>query len=114
MQADSNWADRLRAAILDQIARHEDDDVKVELVRSVSGTAVEIIFSVPGEVTLRGIRLDSSWAEKASGRLKGSDAEELAFNAVHLGVLEPRSIEEFTVEDRAGVRWLATENWLED
>ena len=113
MQADSNWADRLRAAILDQIARQE-DDAKVESVRSASGTTVEIIFSVPGEVTRRGIRIDLSWAEKASGRLKGSDAEELAFNAVHLGVLEPRSIDEFTAEDKAGVRWLSTENWLED
>ena len=113
MQADSNWADRLTAAILDQMAR-QDVGRDVKSVRSVSAAAVEIIFSVPGEVTLRGIRLDFSWAEKASGRLKGSTAEELAFNAVHLGVLEPRSIDEFTVEDRAGVRWLSTENWLED
>jgi hypothetical protein len=113
VQADSNWADRLTAAILDQITG-QDMDSNIKSVRSVSGTAVEIIFSVPGEVTLRGIRLNFSWSEKASGRLKGSTPEELAFNAVHLGVLEPRSIDEFTVEDRAGVRWLSTENWLED
>lgn len=113
MQADSKWADRLTAAILHQIAR-QDIGRDVKSVRSVAGTAVEIVFSVPGEVTLRGIRLDFSWTEKASGRLKGSTADELAFNVVHLGVLEPRSIDEFTVEDRAGVRWLSTDNWLED
>jgi hypothetical protein len=113
MQEDVDWADRLASAVLAQMAR-QNTDREIHSVRAVSATAVEIVFSVPGEGTLRGIRLDLSWVEAASGRIEGSTIEELAFNIVHLGVLEPRSIHEFTVEDTAGVRWLSTENWLED
>jgi hypothetical protein len=113
MQANNKWADHLTAAILSQIAR-QDIDREIHSVRAVSGTAVEIIFSIPGEVTLRGIRIDLPWVEGASGRFKGGTHEELAFNAVELGILEPRSVDEFTTEDESGVRWLSTENWLED
>jgi len=113
MQEDADWADRLAAAVLVQMARENTDRV-IHFARAASATIVEIVFSVPGEGALRGIRVDLSWVEAASGRLKGSTFEELAFNIVQLGVLEPRSIHEFTVEDTASVRWLSTENWLED
>ena len=108
MQADNNWADHLAAAILARLAR-EDSDEEIHSVRAVFGTAVEIVFSVPGEVTLRGLRVDLACAESASGRLEGSTPEEIAFSVVHLGILEPRSIDEFTMEDKDGVRWLSTE-----
>jgi hypothetical protein len=113
MQNDADWADSLASAVLAQMARHN-TDTKIHSVRALSATTVEIVFSVLGESTLRGIRLDLSWVEAASGRIEGSTIEELAFDTVHLGILEPRSIHEFSEEDNAGVRWLSTENWLED
>ncbi len=113
MPLENSWADRLASAVRDQMAK-QDADREIHSVQAISDAAVEIVFSIPGERMLRGIRTDLSWVEAASGRIKGSSVEELAFNLVQLGVLEPRSIHELTAEDNAGVRWLATENWLED
>lgn len=39
---------------------------------------------------------------------------ELAFYAVHLGILEPRAIEYFDAEDERGVRLLPVSEWVPD
>lgn len=74
---------------------------------------LEVVFSVPGDDDLRGMRLDRKVLDAAPGRLMQSSLEEIAFDVVSMGIREPRRIEEFCA-DATGVRWLPLSEWIED
>lgn len=74
---------------------------------------VDVVYSWPGEATRRGLRLDLAFVERAPERIRVSTPEELAFDLVVIGILEPRSPDEFQEADANGIRWLPARAWLE-
>lgn len=108
-----DWAARLVTAVLEQSAERT-TELQLRSVQAVAPDAVELIFFVPGDVNPRGVALDASFVESASERVRSSTIDELAFDVITLGILEPRTIEDFTPPDNKGVRWLPAQQWLGD
>ena len=87
------------------------DEATVHSIRPVGDDVFEVVFSVPYDAHLRGIRLDRKTVEAATGRLMQSSLDEIAFDEVHIGICEPKPIEEFHPADTAGVHWLPLAEW---
>jgi hypothetical protein len=86
----------------------------VRSIRPVTDDVLEVVFSGPDGDDRRGMRLDRTVLDAATGRLLGHTLEEIAFDVVYMGICEPRSIEEFGVADATGVRWLPLSDWIEE
>lgn len=107
-----DWATRVANEVRLQYADGP-REMGLQSVRATSPQAVEVIYSWPGEETLRGIRLHLASVEAASWRIRASTAGELAFDLVAVGMQEPRPLEEFSEPDENGIRWLPTSAWLD-
>jgi hypothetical protein len=86
----------------------------VHSIRPVSDDVLEVVFSLPGDDDLRGMRVDRNVLDAEPGRLRQSSLEEIAFDVVSMGICEPRRIDEFCAADTTGVRWLPLSEWLAD
>jgi hypothetical protein len=106
------WATRIADAVRAEFTQRP-MDITLQSVQALSSQSVEVVYSWPGEDTLRGIRLDLTSVERASERIRTSSAGELAFDLVVIGMQEPRAIEDFTEPDAKGIRWLPTQEWLD-
>lgn len=111
----SDWASRLASAIevrLEAIALP--GEVRVHSVTATSPEEVEVVYSAGGETELRGFRISADVARSAPERIRESSIEELAFDIVTTGILEPRRSTDFLPEDPHGVRWLSIPDWLRE
>jgi hypothetical protein len=98
-QGDSGeWATRIADAVCAEFTRRR-TYTTLQSIQAVSSEAVEVVYSWPGEDTLRGIRLDLSSVGRASERIRATTAGELAFDLVLVGMEEPRPVEDFTEPD---------------
>ena len=86
----------------------------VHSIRPVTDDVLEVVFSWPGDDDLRGMRLDRKAFDTATGRLMHHTLDEIAFDVVNMGIIEPRRIAEFGATDAAGVRWLPLSEWIEE
>lgn len=107
------WSSQLADAVRALLAR-ETRAPTVHSIRPVTDDVLEVIFSWPDDVDLRGMRLDRNVLDAATGRLMGSKLDEIAFDVFAMGIREPRRIEEFGPADTAGVRWLPLSDWIAD
>lgn len=108
-----DWSSSLVATFGKELAPYISDVPQVHSVTATSPEEVEIIFSDPtGRPGLRGIRLNSDQVRAAGWRVRTATASNLAFDIVHMGIGEPRALEEFSPPDADGVRWLDIPQWL--
>jgi hypothetical protein len=107
------WSSQLASAVTALLA-HETWTPTVHSMRPVTDDVLEIVFSWPDDDDLRGMRLDRKVFDAATGRLMGSTVDEIAFDAVLMGICEPRDMAEFGAADTTGVRWLPLSDWIED
>lgn len=75
---------------------------------------VEVVYSVPGNAQLRGIRIDLGVVQSAPERISEATVDELAFDSVLTGVLEPRPSSDFLPMDADSIRWLSVPDWLRE
>jgi hypothetical protein len=108
----ADWSSELVTEIEHQLQRTTGLP-PVHSVAARSPDEVEIIFWAPTETPgLRGIRLSRDQVRGAGWRIRESTIGELAFNIIHLGIDEPRALDEFSPPDPHGVRWLDIPPWL--
>lgn len=110
-----DWASRLATAIelrLKVIARPE--EVRLHSIAATSSEQVEVVYSAPGDSALRGFRISADMARSAPERISESSIDELAFDIVTTGILEPRPPSDFLPADPNGVRWLSIPSWLKE
>ena len=88
--------------------------VHVHSIKATSPEVVEVVYSDFTDTGLKGIRIDLGSARSGSERIRLSSIHELAFDLIHLGMLEPRSLDEFLPPDSNGVSWLPLHRWLGD
>jgi hypothetical protein len=113
MSHEDTWSGRLADAVNSQF--HEDRTV-VELlfVKAPTRDSVELVYRTPGDVYLRGIRLDIESVRQGPKVIRESTIEELASYLIHVGICEPRALSEFRPPDEHGVAWLHTDLWLDE
>jgi hypothetical protein len=110
-----DWASRLASAIevrLEAIALP--GEVRLHSITAASSEEVEVVYSVSGGTELRGFRICADMVRSAPERISGSSIEELAFDIVTTGILEPRQPSDFLPADPNGVRWLSIPGWLKE
>lgn len=111
----AEWAARLAAAIATRVeAIALPGEVRLHSIAATSPEEVEVIYSVPGDTGLRGMRISAEVVRSAPERIRVSSIDELAFDIVTTGILEPRVPNEFAPADRSGVRWLPISEWLKE
>lgn len=114
MAADpGDWATRLAAALTAQLSERV-TTFQVHAVEATSPDVVDVIYSDPDGVQLKGVRVDAATVHAGAERIKTSSVEELAFDVITLGMGEPRSEDEFLPPDHRGIRWLPAHRWLYD
>jgi hypothetical protein len=109
------WASRLAGAIkldLEEIALP--GEVQVHSITAISSEEVEVVYSLLPDSALRGFRISADIARSAPERIRVSSIEELAFDIVTTGILEPRPPSDFLPVDPDGVRWLSIPGWLQE
>ena len=109
------WASRLAAAIkldLEEIAMP--GEVRVHSITAISSEEVEVVYSLLPDTALRGFRISADIARSAPERIRMSSIDELAFDIVTTGILEPRPPSDFLPVDPDGVRWLSIPGWLQE
>lgn len=113
MSQEDAWSGRLADAVKTEF--HEDKSlVELLLVKATTGDSVELVYRTPGDVYLRGIRLDIESVRQGPEVIRECTIEELASYLIHLGICEPRALSEFRPPDEHGVAWLYTDLWLDE
>ncbi len=104
------WSWRLAVAVVQHAAGRP--HVRVLSLALPSADEFEVTFVPVGGSGPLGIRLDRRVLDAGSSRLSGASVDELAFDVVVLGLVEPRG-------DGAGdpaspvVRWLSLDDWAQ-
>ena len=88
------------------------DEVQVEAIRMVGSDTAEFVYRQPWDGKLRGLRLRTVDIESGS-RLTEHTTGEIAFLLVYVGILEPKSDDEFAPPDSDGISWVQSRDWLE-
>jgi hypothetical protein len=110
-----DWASRLAAAIELQLkAIQRPGEARVQSIRATQPDEIEVVYSVPEDPRHRGIRISADLVRSAPARIRESTIDELAFDIVTTGILEPRAQGDFLPADPNGVMWLSIPDWLEE
>src|SRR4051794_6949297 len=113
MKQDASWASRVVDAVNTQF--HEEKAlVELVLVTAPTPVSIELVFKHPGDVHLRGMRLNVEAVRQGPERIRESSVDELAFDLIHMGICEPRALREFLPPDKNGIAWLPIDEWLDE
>jgi len=116
----SNWASRLVAALVSELAvasveSHSlPSEFQAHSIRATSPEVVELIFSYSPGGELRGMQIGLDSVRAAPWRIRVSSIDEVAWDLVHLWICEPRVMDGFLPPDENGVRWFPVTKWFDE
>ena len=108
-EADPGWLAEVAREAIKRLAESS-DGVLVEAVRMDGSSTVEFVYRQPADGELRGLRVTKT--DIANSRLVEHTPGEVAFLLVYVGILEPKSDDEFAAPDSEGIRWVISRDWL--
>lgn len=110
------WAQQVVESLSSIISDHavRRSGISVHAVRAPAPDVIEVLYSWAGDEDIRGIRLEESALRNGSEFVRTMAPLDVATYLKHVGICEPRSIDEYKPADPNQIRWLPFDAWLGD